>query len=137
MSKKLVIHNGVKVSSDWPARIEAAQTLTHYTVGGRKFGRISFGDDDPRWGAKPCLNCAVLKGQFHVPGCEYEKCPACSKIRASGCECDTEELRELDEEPIAATRQSPFARKFVVVLGCVLLLLLILVLWTVFIVSGK
>jgi hypothetical protein len=137
MSKKLVIYNDVKVTEDWPVKIEAAQALTHYTIGGAKFGRIRFGDEDPRWGGKPCLDCAVLKGQFHVPDCEYEKCPACGAIRASGCSCDIEELREPDEEPIAPVRQGPLARKFVVALGCVLLLLLILVLWTVLIVSGK
>jgi len=99
MSKKHVIHNGVKVSADWPAKVDAAQALTHYTIGGQKLARIRLGDDDPRWGEKPCLGCAVLKGQFHVPNCEYEKCPACGQIRAGGCSCDTEELREPDEEP--------------------------------------
>jgi hypothetical protein len=61
MGEKLVIYNGVKVSADWPAKIEAAQVLTHDTIAGRKFARIRFGDDDPRWGQKPCLDCAVLK----------------------------------------------------------------------------
>jgi hypothetical protein len=98
MSKNLIVHNGVKVSADWPAKIEAAQALTHYTVGKQKYGRIRFGDEDARWGGKPCLNCAVLKGQFHVPDCEYEKCPACSESLAGGCSCDIEELREPDEE---------------------------------------
>ena len=94
MSKKLVIHNGIKVTPDWPAKIEAAQALTHYTIDGQQFARIRFGDDDLRWGGKPCLDCAVLKGQLHVPDCEYEKCPACGEIRAGGCSCDPEELRE-------------------------------------------
>jgi len=98
MSKNRVVHHGVKVSADWPAKIEAAQSLIHYTVGEQKFSRIPFGDEEARWGDKPCLDCAVIKGQFHVPHCEYEKCPACGESRAGGCSCDIEELREPGEE---------------------------------------
>jgi hypothetical protein len=137
MGKKRVIYNGVKMSAEWPAKIDAAQTLTHYTIVGQKLSRIRFGDDDTRWGKKPCLDCGVLKGQFHVPHCEYEKCPACGAIRAGGCYCDTEELRELDEEAIAPPKRSPITRWLVVVLGCVLIVLLLLVLWTIIVVLGK
>jgi hypothetical protein len=90
--------NGVKVTADWPAKIEAAQTLTYYTIGKEKFGRIRFGDDYPGRGGKPCLDCAVLNGQFHVLDCEYEKCPACGQSMAGGCSCDIEELREPSDE---------------------------------------
>ena len=111
MRKKFVIHNGVKMSADWPDKIAAAQTLTHYTIGGQRIARIHFGDDDPRWGQKPCLDCGVLKGQLHVPDCEYEKCPGCGEKRAGGCFCDTEELREPGEEPIAPPSQSVAGRR--------------------------
>ena len=101
MGKEFIVHNGVKMTEDWPAKIQAAQLLTHYTIAGQKYPRISFGDEGhPGWGQKPCLDCGVLKGQFHVPDCEYEKCPACGEGRAGGCQCDTEELREPGEDPV-------------------------------------
>ena len=131
MSKKLVIFNGVKVTADWPAKVEGAQDLTHYTIGGEKFGRIRFGDDDPRWGAQPCRDCAALKGQFHVPHCEYEKCPACGESHAGGCSCDTVELREPGEDSSPAPGQSAMTRKLVVGLGFVLILLVVLTVWTI------
>src|SRR5262245_33114307 len=104
MGKKFVVHHGVKMTEDWPEKIQAAQSLTHYTIAGRKHPRIRFGDEGhPGWGEKPCLDCGVLKGQFHVPDCEYEKCPACGEGRAGSCRCDIEELREPGEVPVPAS----------------------------------
>ncbi len=131
MSKKWVIYNGVKMSADWPAKIEAAQLLTHYTIAGRKLPRIRFGDEDPRWGQKPCLDCGVLEGWFHVPDCEYEKCPACGQVRAGGCTCDIEELRDLEDEPTRTHAPSRVNRWIIVGLGCFLVVLLVLTVWTV------
>ena len=71
-----------------------------------------------------------------VPHCEYEQCPACGRFRSNDCDCDTEELRESDE-PITAPRQKPMARKLVIVLGCVLIVLLLLTGWTILIVLRK
>ena len=100
MSQEFVIYNGARMIKGWPEKIQAAQLLTHYTISGQKHPRIRFGDEGhPGWGQKPCLDCAVLKGQFHVPDCEYEKCPACRADRAGPCQCDIEELREPDEAP--------------------------------------
>ncbi len=95
VGKEYVVYNGVRMVAGWPAKIVAAQSLTEYTISGKKLARIRFGDDDPRWGNRPCLDCGVRKGQLHVPHCEYEKCPACG---GGGCNCVTEELREPDEE---------------------------------------
>jgi|SRR6185503_689033 len=63
MSKKPIIHNGVKVLANWPAKIASAQTLTHYTIAGQKLPRTRVGDYDPRWGQKPCFDCGVLRIQ--------------------------------------------------------------------------
>ena len=125
------------MTADWPAKIEAAQLLTHYTIGGHKHPRVRFGEDDRRVGQNACPGCGVLKGQLHVPGCRYEKCPACGQRSNEGCICDTVELREPNEEQAAPTAQRPMVRWLVAGLGCVLILLLIFWLWTVFIVSRK
>ncbi len=91
MDKKFVLYNGVKVSEEWPARIEQAQKITTYVIGGKSFERIRYGDEPNDWGANehPCGDCAIVKGQFHVPSCDIECCPSC-KEQAISCDCEYE-----------------------------------------------
>ena len=82
-----VIFHGVEVSSEWPARITAAQAITTYTLNGRQVKRLPYGRDGAEVvTAVPCPDCAVLAGQLHVPGCELECCPVCGGLlTACGC----------------------------------------------------
>ena len=124
MSKKTVIYNGVNMASDWPAKIEAAQQTTHYTSAGRKYSRIRYGDDNPKWGERPCRDCGVVKGQFHVQNCEYETCPICGESFAGGCTCKIDELSEQGEEiykPSASRGYRIFVYGFVFVVFLLLL----------------
>ena len=99
--KAPVVFRGVKVAAGWPEKLGEAQTLVSYTVSGRSFPRIRFGSEgEDGWGSKPCLDCGAIAGEFHVPACEYEKCPACNHFFAEGCVCEIEELRgDPREEP--------------------------------------
>ena len=105
---KLIEHRGVRVTPDWPAKISAAQVLTHYTRSGVRYPRIPFGSDNPAWGEKPCRDCGVFKGEFHVPDCEYEHCPCCGQGLIQTCECLLEELAEDDKEPPVSRAQVAF-----------------------------
>ncbi|HZN41057.1 MAG TPA: hypothetical protein VFD82_19780 [Planctomycetota bacterium] len=89
MSKRRVVHNGVEVVEGWPERIEEAQTVLTVSIAGIDLPRIPYGDESEDWGAHkhPCRDCAVLKGQLHVPSCDVEQCPACGG-QAIGCDCD-------------------------------------------------
>ena len=82
----LIEHNGSMVAKGWPARIEAAQLETHYIIGGKAHPRVRYGDEDADWGEGACGDCAVAKGQLHVPGCDIERCPACGGQMIS-CPC--------------------------------------------------
>jgi hypothetical protein len=103
MKDKFVIYNGVKMMADWPARIEESQRSPNYTCKGKKYPRVRYGDDDPRWGETPCRDCGVQLKQFHVFGCEYEQCPVCGNL-IGGCECGLDELLAVED------RQKPVER---------------------------
>ncbi len=85
-----VVYNGVQISMEWKRRIEEAQNeLTHIIINGEPAERVRYGNEPEDWGAdrQPCRDCEVIKGQYHVPGCELERCPICDG-QAIGCDCD-------------------------------------------------
>src|SRR5438094_440740 len=97
MADKFVLHNGVEVLEGWPESIKAAQEITTYLIGGKHYARVRYGDEKEDWGAnkQPCHDCAVSKGQFHVAGCDVERCPACGRqVITCGCVYDDDEVDE-------------------------------------------
>jgi hypothetical protein len=87
-----VSYNGQKVIKEWPLRIREAQAITHYELGDGRYPRIKFGDEphmlgNTAYAKSPCHDCAVVKGEFHVPDCDVEECPRCGgQMITCGCE---------------------------------------------------
>jgi len=91
MEKKFVVYQGVKMPEDWPARIRAAQNEVTIGVNGTEYDRVKFGEekDDADTERDSCPECSVLRGQFHVSGCDAEQCPACEgQFITCDCICD-------------------------------------------------
>jgi hypothetical protein len=90
LSKELIVYRGVTVLRDWPERIRQAQLETTCCPKGVEMPRVRYGDERDDWGAndRPCHDCAVIKGEYHVPGCDVERCPACDGQLWFGCDCD-------------------------------------------------
>jgi hypothetical protein len=88
-----IIYRGVSVIEGWPEKIVAAQTFSTCRPNGVEMPRVRYGDEKEDWGAdaRPCHDCAVIKGEIHVPGCDVERCPNCGG-QFGGCNCDWPEL---------------------------------------------
>jgi hypothetical protein len=74
----------------WQDFIDAAQEGADITMkDGRVLPRVRYGEEPDDWGADrhPCRDCRVVKGQYHVAGCEVERCPSCGEQFMS-CSCE-------------------------------------------------
>jgi hypothetical protein len=89
MSQEFVTYNGARMIKGWPEKIQAAQLQPTVEIAGIERQRVRYGDEAEDWGAdrQPCHDCRVIKGQFHVFGCDVERCPVCGGQMIS-CECD-------------------------------------------------
>lgn len=95
MSPNRIMYRGVSVIEGSPDRIREAQTMTTCKPDGIEMQRVRYGEEQDDWGANehPCHDCAVVKGELHVPGCDVERCPKCGG-QFGGCECDWPESND-------------------------------------------
>lgn len=115
-------YNGAQVASFWPKQIERAQHQPAYLVT-RPMERIRYGSEKRMWAGTrrtrprlPCGDCAAVPGQFHVPSCDMEECPACGR-QAISCGCLHEPMTrdrvkawdEGDEEGPPQSKPNPAA----------------------------
>lgn len=88
---KFVEYRGVRMIEEWPAKIEAAQKQPTYELEGRPYERLRHNEEEP------CHDCAVFKGELHVPSCDAERCPICGgQYISCGCFNEDEEDDELE-----------------------------------------
>lgn len=97
--KRFVMFRGFRMIEGWPEKIAEAQEITTYVdADDRDHPRIRYGDERDDWNADeaPCHDCAVIKGEYHVPGCDVEECPLCGGQLIT-CECWGDEDEEEGE----------------------------------------
>ena len=89
---KRVLYRGVPMIEGWPEKIAGAQLIPMFRLNGRTVPRVRYGDEEGDWGADQhaCHDCRVIKGEFHVVGCDGEECPECGGQLIS-CYCPFDE----------------------------------------------
>jgi hypothetical protein len=87
--KSKVVYRGVSMIEGWPEKIQAAQTITTCLANGLEVASVRYGEEPDDWGAdrQPCHDCAAIKGEFHVEGCDVERCAGCGGQRFN-CDCE-------------------------------------------------
>ena len=77
--RSYVKYRGMRVNKDWVEEIKRAQEHSTYLINGEVYERIAYGEETGLSGrpTTPCPGCAVRESEYHVSGCEYERCPAC------------------------------------------------------------
>ena len=90
MASEQVIYNRHEMAAEGPARTQAAQSMTTYTINGQFYDRVAYGKERDEWPPEPCHDCGVLKEQYHVPlVCDVEEYPRCGG-QVIGCGCSYE-----------------------------------------------
>jgi hypothetical protein len=66
------------------------QGPSEVTIKGVTYARIRYGEEPSNLPCySPCHDCDVACGELHIPGCDWERCPAC-KGQGISCGCKWE-----------------------------------------------
>ena len=111
MTDDKMMFRGVEVSKDWPEKIRQAQLqpTVRLIV---KLPRIRYGREGKRWCSsdRPCHDCAVIAGEFHVPGVRHGEVSGVRRAALDGLRVRMAGTEAVSERTDAANRRTCPAR---------------------------
>jgi hypothetical protein len=100
--EEIVFYNDIFMSISLKDELEKEQGRADITLDGEIFKRIPYGSskeysglDLGDYSSRPCGDCKAGKGQFHLLGCDIERCPKCGRQLLS-CRCKTADFEKPD-----------------------------------------
>ena len=78
--------HGISMGAVDRREIDQAQRRRAYRIAGEPLARVPFGRERGAAGDASCADCGATRGEYHVPGCEIEECPACGG-HVIACDC--------------------------------------------------
>lgn len=90
LSKQLNKFALASFTEGWVDRIRKGQLLSHIQLSDMSMlSRVRYGSENEDWGAETqrCRDCGAAHDEFHVVGCDVERCPQCHGQSIS-CACE-------------------------------------------------
>jgi hypothetical protein len=87
-NREFVTYRGAEVVKSFPAEIVRSQDEPTIDMHGEEWTRIRHGEEPglEEDHGRPCHDCAVIAGEIHVLGCDWEVCPRCfGQLLGCGC----------------------------------------------------
>lgn len=111
--EEIVFFNGIFMQKYLKEEISEEQGRSTLIINGKEYRRTTYGIDSLDLSADyfeaPCRACSVIKGQYHLYGCDMEWCPKCKKQLIT-CDCIKDYIFDKESNVLINNKKRLFHR---------------------------